>query len=137
MTLNKKQVQARVKYWRESADHDWVTAQGLWKLKRYDACLFYCHLVLEKLLKGLVTQATQATPPYVHDLVTLLERTNIEAEADRVALLVKFTSFNLRCRYPQDKEDFYKMCTREFSEVYFKKTQQLITWLKKYYQKEK
>lgn len=48
-----------------------------WNSKRYDACLFFCHLVLEKLLKGLVVKRTEKAAPCIHDLAELLKTTGI------------------------------------------------------------
>ena len=132
--INTKKI---VEYWRDLSDHDWETAQSLWQSKKYDACLFYCHLTLEKLLKGLVVHKTKKTAPHTHDLIELLEKTNIQTNKEQVKRLAIFTSFNMRCRYPQDKFAFYKLCTHKFSEQYFYEAKELILWLKKYYQKNK
>jgi len=40
-----------IKYWKATADHDYDTMVSLYKLKRYDACLFFGHIVLEKIKK--------------------------------------------------------------------------------------
>lgn len=101
------------------ADHDWKTAQSLWTSKRYDACLFYCHLTLEKLLKGLITQETKKAAPYIHDLEELSKKANINPSNKLLRQLAAFTNFNMRCQYPYHKQAFYKLCTREFSKPYF------------------
>ncbi|MCG2695739.1 HEPN domain-containing protein [Candidatus Parcubacteria bacterium] len=137
MGFTKKQLQEIISYWREMADHDWKTAQSLWQSKRYDACLFYCHLALEKLLKGLVTQETEKTAPYIHDLEELSKRANIDVDYESLQQLAAFTNFNMRCRYPRHKQAFYKLCTCKFSEPYFNKTKPLMLWLKKFYQTNK
>ncbi|MEA2065116.1 MAG: HEPN domain-containing protein [Patescibacteria group bacterium] len=46
-------INKQIEYWKKSADRNWKTATGLFQLKRYDSCLFFCHLTLEKILKGL------------------------------------------------------------------------------------
>lgn len=137
MNFTKKQIKEMIEYWRDTADNDWGTAQSLWRSKRYDACLFYCHLVLEKLLKGLIIQKTNEVPPYTHDLVELIKKADINIKKEEIKELVVFTSFNIRCRYPQDKLAFYKLCTDEFSEPYFRKAKKLVLWLEKFYQKNK
>jgi len=137
MGFTTKQIQEIIDYWKDTADHDWETAQSLWQSKRYDACLFYCHLTLEKLLKGLVVQETKESAPRTHDLVELLQRANVIASKEQIKRLAVFTGFNMRCRYPQDKFVFYKLCTYKFSEPYFNEAKILILWLKKFYQKNK
>lgn len=135
--FTKEQLKEIIRQWRKNADHDWKTAQSLWNSKRYDACLFFCHLVIEKLLKGLVTQKTSKVAPFTHDLVELAEKADIEVNQGQISQLAEFTSFNIRCRYNSDKFAFYKKCTRKFSEPYFKEARRIILWLKKFYQEDK
>lgn len=44
-------INKQITYWKKSAERDWQTALDLFKTKHYDACLFFCHLALEKFLK--------------------------------------------------------------------------------------
>lgn len=46
----------QIKYWKESSKHDWAMVELLFKHKRYDYCLFFCHLSLEKLLKSMIVE---------------------------------------------------------------------------------
>lgn len=137
MDFTKNQIEEFTEYWHDTAINDWKTAKFLWDSKRYDACLFYCHLVLEKLLKGLIVQTTKTPAPYMHDLVELLSKTKINADEKIINNLAIFTGFNIRCRYPKDKLAFYKLCNRKFSEPYFKEAEKLVIWLKNLYQKNK
>ena len=66
------------KHFEDSAKRDLKTAEGLFSLKRFDACLFFCHLALEKIIKGLVSLKTKEVPPYTHDLVKLLSIAKID-----------------------------------------------------------
>ena len=65
-------------YWLATAVHDWDTAQALWRAKRYDACLFFCHLVTEKILKAAVVKQTGKPAPRVHDLIKLANLAQLE-----------------------------------------------------------
>ena len=62
-----------VRAWRESAEKDWSLAKDLFKQKHYGYCLFFCHLVLEKVLKALVVKHTKEPAPLIHDLRRLAE----------------------------------------------------------------
>ncbi|MFC1613218.1 HEPN domain-containing protein [Patescibacteria group bacterium] len=61
----------QINYWKKSAERNWDTTLSLYKTKHYDSCLFFCHLTLEKLLKGLVVRQTNKTAPFIHDLEKL------------------------------------------------------------------
>ncbi|MBI4652990.1 HEPN domain-containing protein [Candidatus Kuenenbacteria bacterium] len=137
MELTKKQIQEIVDYWKQGAEHDWETAQSLWNSKRYDACLFFCHLVLEKLLKGLVVKRTEIMAPHIHDLAILLQKANIITNETQIKKLAAFTNFNIKGRYSDVKFIFYKLCTREFTKQHFEEAKKIILWLKKLYQNNK
>jgi len=77
-TWSNSLLKKQINYWLKLAEEDWKTTQGLFKLKHYSACLFFCHLTLEKILKALVVQQTKQPTPYLHDL-------------ERLALLAKIS----------------------------------------------
>lgn len=52
-----------VRYWFETAEQDWGVARNLFKFKHYAYCLFFCHLVIEKLLKAAVAKNTGKHAP--------------------------------------------------------------------------
>ncbi len=63
-----------IKYWLDSADHDFETANTLFSSGKYDWCLFICHLVLEKLIKAFyVKNNDNKIPPKTHNLVRLVQ----------------------------------------------------------------
>lgn len=44
--------QEYIDYWVNTAAEDWITVEVLFETKRYMHCLFWSHLVLEKLAKA-------------------------------------------------------------------------------------
>ena len=126
----------QIKYWQKSSKRDFKTASELFKLKRYDACLFFCHLALEKILKGLVVEVTKKTPPYIHDLAKLANTAELELSEDQIQNLRAITGFNIASRYNDEKFLFYKKCTKAYTEKYIKITKNLYLWAKKNYQKK-
>jgi len=92
---------------------------GLFKIKRYLDCLFFGHIVLEKVLKGLVAKNTSKEAPYIHDLVRLQELAKMQLDKDDLKFLKEVNNFNIRVRYPDYKLRFYKICTKEFTEIRF------------------
>ena len=125
-----------IEFWQKSSDNDWKTANGLFGLKRYDSCLFFCHLTLEKALKSLVVQNTKQNSPFIHDLAKLSELTKIKFSEIQIENLKTITTFNIAARYDNEKLNFYKKCNIDFTKKYLIKTKKLYLWLKKYYQKK-
>lgn len=126
----------QIDYWKKSADHNWKTALDLLKTKHYDACLFFCHLTLEKLLKGLVVEHTNKQAPYIHDLEKLAIIAKLLVSPEQSEYLKTITRFNIGGRYDDEKLAFYKSCTKEYTEKYFKISNELRLWLKKQYKKK-
>ncbi|MFH1030647.1 MAG: HEPN domain-containing protein [bacterium] len=135
MNLTRKQIQEIIDYWHAAGFRDWKTAQSLWELKRYDACLFFCHLTIEKLLKGLVVIKTKEPSPYIHNLEKLAHLAEITLSAETINNLRTITEFNIAGRYDDKKFAFYKKCTKNYSKKYLEISKKIIIWLKKEYQK--
>ncbi len=123
-------------FWQQSANNAWKTANGLFSLKRYDSCLFFCHLTLEKILKSLVIQNTKQNSPFIHDLVKLATIAKLKLTDKQIEDLKIITTFNIMARYDNEKFNFYKKCTPGFTKQYLDITKQNYLWLKKHCQKK-
>lgn len=110
-----------INYWHKTAEHDYETMLGLFRIKRYSASLFFGHIVLEKILKALVVNNTKKDAPFIHDLVRLQELTAVKLDLEQLVLLKDVNNFNIRCRYPDFRMRFYKLCTKQFTRQYLNK----------------
>lgn len=119
--MNEKQVRHVVSYWLKTATHDYETCLSLFKTRRHSDCLFFGHLTLEKILKALVVNETKQQAPFVHDLVRLQEAAKLNLTDDEIGLLNKVNDFNIRSRYPDYKLQFYKTCTKEYTQEHLNK----------------
>lgn len=124
-----------VEYWINASDNDFELSRSLFDAKRFSYCLFFVHLSIEKLLKGLIVQKISQPAPYEHNLVRLAEVTGIEYSEEQLDLLADITTFNIKARYDDYKNQFYKIATKEYAEKYLLQAERLITWLKKHFQK--
>jgi len=120
-----------VEYWVNSANSDLKAADTLFKSAKYDWCLFIGHLVLEKALKAIfVLNNENKVPPKIHNLVKLAELSSITLTDEQKLFLDEVNDFNFVTRYPDYKLDFYKLCTKEYADKYFKKIKEYYGWLK-------
>ncbi len=120
------------RYWLDSSEKDFQAAQSLLKSKHYSQCLFFCHLSVEKLLKGIVTQTIKDYPPFTHDLRKLARIAGLDLSPSQKKVLDKIFSFNIVGRYAGAKLEFYKKYNKkEYAQKYLKITQDLLLWLKK------
>ena len=114
--LNTKKI---IEYWQKTAEHEYEVMLYLFKGKKYSESLFFGHIVLEKILKGLVVQKTKEQALYTHDLIKLESIAGLELSKDEMELLDEVTDFNIRARYPEHKLQFYKQCDKEYTKNYF------------------
>lgn len=105
-------------YWFKTAEHDFETMLGLYRIKRYSDCLFFGHIVLEKILKALVVSAINEHAPRLHDLVRLSILAKINLTKKQTMFLKEVNDFNIATRYPDVKLNFYKKCTPKFTKGY-------------------
>ena len=125
------EIKEHIKYWIDSAKHDWETVESLFSANKYDWCLFIGHLVLEKILKALYVQANNnQLPPKTHNLIKLARRTNLNLTKEQEIFLDEVNDFNLEVRYPQYKNEFHKKCTKKFAANYYQKINEMMIWLK-------
>ncbi len=118
-------------YWIESSNEDYKVMNILYKNNKNSYCLFFGHLVIEKLLKALYAKNNKNVPyaPKTHDLLYLAEKMNIELTEKQANDLVEITKYNLSTRYDDYKREFYNKCTDEYTEKQIKKIEGVKVWL--------
>lgn len=119
-----------IRYWLEGADDDFDTMTAMYDTKRYNWSLFIGHLMLEKLLKALYVKVNSDYPPYIHNLLRLAEKSNLELSENKKKQLITITAFNINARYDDYKMSFKKQCTPDFTNEWIEKIQDLRTWIK-------
>ncbi len=119
-----------VKHWLDSAEHNYVTMNHMLESKDYSWALFLGHLVIEKSLKALYVRKLQKHPIFTHDLLRLASKTDINLTEEQEEWLDEITTFNLNARYDNYKQDFYNLCTKEFTDTWINRIINLKEWLK-------
>jgi len=122
-------IQKTIRYWLDGAQNDMNAAEILFKGKQYAQSLFWCHLVLEKLLKAHIVKHSKTQAPFSHNLVLLSENTGIDFSEEQRVSLAEMNGFNLMGRYPDEMMFFTKKCTPQFAKKYFSITQNFFQWL--------
>jgi len=105
-----------IDYWLDTAQYDWKGVDGAFKTKNYVHCLFWAHLMLEKLAKALwVKHHTDNFPPRIHNVLWLLGQSNIDLGEDMMRFLEDFNDFQISGRYPDYTNNMYNLCSKEFT----------------------
>lgn len=121
-----------IEFWAKASKNDFESAQILFKNKKYNHALFFCHLSVEKILKSIIVKNTKSAPPLIHDLIRLAEKTGIDLTEDIKDELAEITTFNIEARYDDYKLSFFKKANKEFTSKYITMTKDILKWLKKY-----
>ena len=118
-------------YWVESAEYDFDTGKNLLVSKKFPYALFFAHLAIEKVLKAIVVKNTEEHAPYTHSLVMLAKTAHIDIDDQMLDQLAEYMEFHIEARYPDEKKDFYKKCSEEFTTNKIDEMDKVYKWLKK------
>ena len=127
-----------MKHWEQSSDKNFETMLYNFKGGQFTWSLYFGHLVLEKLFKALYAKlhADEPHAPRIHNLIVLAKRCNLIVDGDKAQKLTLINTFHIEARYEDQKQDFYKQCTKKFSKEQIENIKELREWLKQELTKE-
>jgi len=129
--MEKVKIKKLIEHWSTTSERSHKIADFLYKNKRYSESLFFCHLMIEKILKALFVQKNKTHAPFIHELDVLAQRTKLNLNSEQMKNLKIITTFNIAARYDDIKNSFYKKCTKEYTDEYFNISKKIYLWLKK------
>ena len=121
-------VDGNIKYWKDTAESNIVTAGILIENIRLVEGLFFCHLCIEKILKALVVKETKTVPPKSHDLEYLAKKAKILVSDEQFVMMRILMKYMLEGRYP---EYFPKAPSKQKVNKYHENTKELLVCLTK------
>jgi len=86
------------------------------------------YLVIEKLIKATYVKIHHKHPPFLHDLLKLLNKCNIPITDDQMDIIDTITTFNINARYDDYKLAFYKQCTPEYTQIWINHIKEIRQW---------
>ena len=86
--------------WIERATYDFKTARAMLEAGRHLYVLFCCQHAVEKALKALILKRSGQTPPRLHHLARLAERTGLRLNETRTEHLTRLTSYYITRSLP-------------------------------------
>jgi HEPN domain-containing protein len=118
-----------IQHWRDTSDKDFQTMQNLLKSGDYSWAMFLGHLVLEKLLKAHYVKNQRKHALFTHDLLRLATNAGLKFDEETEEWLDEISTFNINARYDNYKQDFYKLCTMEFVNLWSERIEKTRLWL--------
>jgi HEPN domain-containing protein len=131
MTDKELDIKKIIDHWKESSLQDYKTMHNLFITGDYNWALFLGHLVIEKLLKALYVKQRRGHAILSHDLLRLATDIGLELTEEQEDWFDRLTTFNINARYDNYKQEFYKLCTKDFAEEWKLKIEILREWLLK------
>ncbi len=120
-------IEKQISFWIKSADEDIISAELLINNNRLLHGLFWCHLCIEKAIKAHVVKHTSQVPPKSHNLIWLLEKTEISVNNEQEILVGELMVYQLEGRYP---ENMPEPPARQHAFRILEETKLLFQWLK-------
>lgn len=118
------------KNWVMAAEYDLKTAESLLKARRKIYVIFLCHLAIEKILKGIISEKQEKLPPYTHNLVYLLGLTELSLSKKLNDFIELINGKSVPMRYPENVINLEKQFSIKLTRDYLKKTKEVFQWLK-------
>lgn len=124
-------MKSTTQHWLFQRQYDIDTLPFLLKSKRWLYVGFLCHQSTEKTLKAYWSEVLEETPLKIHTLNRLAEKSGIKAcmSEEQVALLGELEPLNIRCRYPETKNEILQRLTPSYCKSLVKRTKELQTWI--------
>lgn len=104
-----------VDHWLKSSKKDWQFSQELFQTKKFDYSLFFAHLALEKLLKGIYIKKYNRAHPITHNLSKLAKTIEVDLSLTEIKQLDEISRYNIAARYDNIKLQFYKQATPSYT----------------------
>jgi len=116
-------------FWVTEAEEALRVAAHLMEKEDFSYALFFGHLALEKLLKGICVNRLKDHAPPIHNLVRLTGIAGLKVDEKTENALIMITGFNIESRYPDFKRSFRKKCTEEFTIEKMSEIKRIFKWL--------
>jgi len=117
------------KFWVTEAEEALRVAGHLMEKEDFSYALFFGHLALEKMLKGICVNNLKDHAPPIHNLVRLAGIAGLEVDEKTENALIMVTGFNIESRYPDFKRSFRKKCTQLFTIEQMSEIKRIFQWL--------
>lgn len=122
-------VKKTIEYWTRSAEYDLEVADSLFENKKYHYALFFGHLAIEKILKGIFVKKKREHAPFSHSLTILSREAELDIDGERLEKLAEFMEFYIEGRYPRDMESVFKKCSENYTREKLGEIKEMYQWL--------
>lgn len=119
-----------ITYWLSESDKDLAAMESLFETGHFTWSLFVGHLALEKALKAAYVKQVDIQVPHIHHLLRIARACSVELTSEQEDFLLEVTTYNLKGRYPDYKQSFFRKASREFTSNRIKRIREMQQWLR-------
>ncbi|MBI2346285.1 MAG: HEPN domain-containing protein [Deltaproteobacteria bacterium] len=119
--------------WIRHSEADFGTAQFLLRARKYLYVGFMCQQAVEKLLKAVICQEMDVTPPRTHNLIALGDLIDARMNDHQRGIMTALTEYYLNNRYPEVKVALARRLTGPVARQVLQGTEAIIQWLREQY----
>lgn len=122
-----KNIENAILFWRNCARDNMDTARAMYKSGRWSFCMFMCQQTIEAILKAGYIHLKKEPPPYIHNLVLLVNQIGLKLPRDIDAAIILANAHYIKARYKEDRFN-PKIYNRKSAHQLLKETEETIKW---------
>jgi HEPN domain-containing protein len=125
-------IEEKVQHWVNISDEDLRAGATMLQGGHYLYVAFMCQQTIEKVFKAAYTKLTEDTPPFIHDLVLLAERSGFDHQLtnEQRLFIAEINPMHIEARYPEYKSKIASNLNRERCVNLLEQTKNLQHWIK-------
>jgi HEPN domain-containing protein len=118
--------------WLAIAQEDLEAAKSMLQTGKYLYTAFMCQQCLEKAFKAVLQENNNDNPPRIHNILRLAETAGVlnDLEEKQTSLLTELEPYYISARYPEYREQLGKATTVYIAKDLYKRTEDMLSWLK-------
>jgi HEPN domain-containing protein len=116
------------KEWMRQARYDMRTAEDLLRARRYTYAVSFCHLSLEKALKGIFQKEKRVVPPKTHSLLFFIQSLGLVLPEDLLQHVSRLNRLSVVTRYPEDLREMQQQLGRARTSEFLQKSKEVLKW---------
>jgi HEPN domain-containing protein len=116
--------------WLEQSEYDLKVAESNFKSNFRFYAVFFCHLAIEKALKGLYFKKLNEIPPKTHSHFYLMRKIEIEPPEHLDDFLTDLQESHIATRYPEDFKKLQLEFDKSKTQEIIDKTKETLEWIK-------
>jgi len=123
--------QKAINIWIDGAVDALDTCDKLFEGKKYVHALFFLNLAVEKIIKALYISKINDSPPFIHNLKLLVEKSKTKYSEQEGKQLDEISEYNVSARYDDYKYKIYMRATKKYTVKWIKIGKKLYEKYKK------